>query len=76
MPSACATVVLSNVSNLESVCVTSRVSPDEVVYVGDGMNDAISANNAGVDAVLIDRNNEFTESDKYKIIRNLKELFE
>ena len=46
-----------------------------VVYIGDGMNDTISANAAGVDAVLIDRNNEFTESDKYQRIHNLKELF-
>ena len=53
-----------------------KYKPEEVVYVGDGMNDAISANNAGVDAVLIDRNNEFTDSSKYIRIRNLKELFQ
>ena len=48
----------------------------DVVYVGDGMNDALCAINAGVDAVLIDRTNEFPDSDKYIRIRNLKELFE
>ena len=47
-----------------------------VLYVGDGLNDTISANEAGVDAVLIDRNNEFEESDKYIRITNLLELFE
>ena len=49
---------------------------EDVVYVGDGMNDTLCANNAGVDAVLIDRIGEFPESDKYIRIRNLKELFE
>ena len=52
-----------------------KYNPEDVVYVGDGMNDALSAINAGVNAVLIDRNNEFSESDEYQIIRNLKELF-
>ncbi len=49
---------------------------DEVVYVGDGMNDTICANNAGVDAILVDRDEEFQDSDKYIRIHNLKELFE
>lgn len=48
---------------------------EDVVYVGDGMNDALCAINAGVDAVLIDRNEEFPDSTKYKRIRNLNELF-
>lgn len=47
----------------------------KVVYVGDGMNDTISANSAGVDAVLIDRIDVFEDSDKYQKIKNLKELF-
>lgn len=49
---------------------------DEVVYVGDGINDTICANNAGVDAILVDRDEEFQDSDKYIRIHNLKELFE
>ncbi len=47
----------------------------DVVYVGDGMNDTLCANNAGVDAVLIDRTGEFPDSDTYKRISNLNELF-
>lgn len=47
-----------------------------VVYVGDGLNDTICANNAGVDAILVDRNDEFPDSNKYIKIHNLKELFE
>ena len=49
---------------------------EDVVYVGDGINDTLSANAAGVDAVLIDRDNEFPESDKYIKIHNLLELFQ
>ena len=48
---------------------------EDVVYVGDGMNDALCAINAGVGAVLIDRNNEFPDSPQYTRIRNLNELF-
>lgn len=52
-------------------------NPDkkDVVYVGDGLNDMLSANRAGVDGILIDRENEFPDSDKYIKIKNLKELF-
>ncbi len=49
---------------------------NSVLYVGDGINDTISANEAGVNAVLIDRNEEFSDSDKYIRIKNLFELFE
>lgn len=48
---------------------------DKVVYVGDGINDTLCANNAGVDAVLIDRIDAFKDSDKYIRIKNLMELF-
>ena len=50
-------------------------SLDKVVYVGDGINDTLCANNAGVDAVLIDRIDAFKDSDKYIRIKNLLELF-
>lgn len=49
---------------------------EDVVYIGDGINDTICANEAGVQAVLIDRPGLFPDSDKYLRIRNLKELFE
>ena len=48
----------------------------DVVYVGDGINDTISANAAGVDAVLIDRDDSLPSSDKYIKIKSLMELFE
>lgn len=48
---------------------------DKVLYVGDGLNDTISANEAGVDAALIDRYEEFGDSDKYIRIKNLMDLF-
>lgn len=47
-----------------------------IVYVGDGINDTLCANNAGVDAVLVDRIDAFKESDKYIKIKSLMELFE
>ena len=52
-------------------------NPDksEVVYVGDALNDAKCANAAGVDAILIDRIDEFPDSKDYVKIKNLLELF-
>lgn len=45
-----------------------------VVYVGDAINDMICANRAGIDAILLDRLNEFEPSDNYVLIKNLTEL--
>ena len=45
----------------------------DVVYVGDGLNDMVCANAAGVDAILIDRINEHPEGD-YKKIKSLMDL--
>lgn len=45
-----------------------------VVYVGDALNDMLCANAAGVDAILVDRLNEFEPSDKYVLIKDLTEL--
>ena len=47
----------------------------DVAYIGDAMNDALSAIAAGVDAIIIDRNDEYPDSDKYLRIHNLMELF-
>lgn len=47
----------------------------DVVYVGDSLNDAKSAYNAHIDAILLDREGVYPKSDKYQIIRSLKELF-
>ena len=47
----------------------------KVVYVGDALNDALAAQNAGVDAILLDRNKEFGDYSEYQKIYNLMELF-
>ena len=46
----------------------------DIVYVGDSMNDVIAAHAAGVDAVLLDRDNEYPDSPDYFKIKSLKEL--
>ena len=38
---------------------------EKVVYIGDGMNDMVSANRSGIDAILVDRLNEYSESEAY-----------
>ena len=43
--------------------------------IGDALNDALCAERAGIDAILLDRNNEYQDSPKYLRITNLKELF-
>lgn len=48
-------------------------SNEEIVYVGDALNDVLAAENAGIDAILLDRNNEYSDS-KYEIIHSLSEL--
>ena len=48
----------------------------DVVYIGDAMNDALCAIAAGVDAIIIDRYDEYPDSDKYIRIHNLMELFD
>ena len=47
----------------------------KVAYIGDAMNDALCANAAGVDAILLDRIDEYDDSDKYLRIHSLMELF-
>ena len=48
-------------------------SHEEIVYVGDAINDVLAAENAGIDAILLDRNNEYS-LEKYQIIHSLEEL--
>lgn len=48
-------------------------SKEEIVYVGDAINDVLAAENAGIDAILLDRNNEYSD-EKYQIINSLSEL--
>ena len=46
----------------------------QVAYVGDALNDMISANRAGVNAILIDRVNAFDEADNYIKVSSLFDL--
>lgn len=46
----------------------------DIVYVGDSLNDVIAAHAAGVDAVLVDRDNEYPDSLDYFKIKSLTEL--
>lgn len=47
-----------------------------VAYIGDGLNDTYSANNAGVDAILLDRIGAFEDDRDYIRISSLNELFQ
>ena len=47
---------------------------DQVVYVGDGMNDMVSANRSGIDAILIDRLDEYSESEAYFKVHDLFDI--
>ncbi len=46
---------------------------NRVIYVGDSLNDAIAAKNAGISPLLIDRLNEFKDSG-YPVIDSLDEI--
>ena len=71
---------LNNTSSneIESLDLSNEIEPKEskglIDSIGDGLNDMISANNAGVDAILIDRINAFKEDDRYLKISNLWEI--
>ena len=47
---------------------------EKVVYIGDALNDALAAVNAGVKPILLDRLHEFGELMDYKIINSLNEI--
>lgn len=46
----------------------------DVAYVGDAMNDVLAAKAAGVQPILLDRENVYPDSDDYIRIKSLKEL--
>ncbi len=48
----------------------------DVCYIGDAYNDFLAAKNAGVTPILIDRKNEFPDSEEYIRLPNLKPIFE
>ena len=48
----------------------------DIVYIGDSLNDVLAAHAAGVDAVMIDRDNEYPDSPDYLRIKTLKELLD
>lgn len=47
----------------------------DIAYIGDSLNDALAANNAGVDAFLVDHYDEYKDDKSYIRIKSLKELF-
>lgn len=52
-----------------------RGDKKDVCYVGDSLNDCISAVNAGVVPILLDRNDEYQDAP-YKRIKSLSELLD
>ena len=53
--------------------LTYKGNKNRVIYIGDSLNDAIAAKNAGISPLLIDRLNEFKESG-YPVIDSLDEI--
>lgn len=47
---------------------------DKVVYIGDGMNDMVSANRSGIDGILVDRLDEYSESEGYTRVHDLFDI--
>ena len=47
---------------------------EKVVYVGDGMNDMVSSNRSGIDGILIDRLDEYSDSEGYKRVHDLFDI--
>ena len=47
---------------------------NDIVYIGDALNDMLSAQRAGLDAILIDRINAFDKEDHFEKIKSLFEL--
>ena len=47
----------------------------EVCYVGDSLNDCLSAVKAGIVPILLDRSDEYADSS-YQRIKSLKELLD
>ena len=62
--------------NKAMVAVGDKFTKQDVVYVGDGLNDALCAEAAGIDAVIVDRENAFANNNEFTIIKNLFELFD
>ena len=56
--------------------VKDQFKPEEVVYVGDALNDALCAVNAHVDAIIVDRDGTQPDRKEYKKIHSLMDLFE
>lgn len=48
----------------------------DIVYVGDSLNDIKAAKAAHVEAILLDRDDEYKDSEDYIRIRSLKELLD
>ena len=59
---------------LKALELLKYVDKEKVVYIGDSLNDALAAINAGVNPILLDRLHEFGDYKQYKIINSLDEI--
>lgn len=48
---------------------------EKAVYIGDGMNDMVSANRSGIDGILVDRLDEYSDSEGYFRVKDLLQIF-
>lgn len=48
---------------------------EKAVYIGDGMNDMVSANRSGIDGILVDRLDGYSDSEGYFRVKDLLQLF-
>lgn len=54
--------------------ISIKGNPDNVCYVGDSLNDVKAAINAKVQPILLDRLNEYSDSNEYIRIKSLIDL--
>ena len=55
-----------------------NINPEEMLHIGDGINDVLGANRVGADSVWINRNNKIWKEEEKPTyeIRSLKEIIE
>ncbi len=58
---------------LDAIIPYKNVMKNKILYIGDSLQDPLTASNAGVDGILLDRKNEYLEY-KNERIRSLSEV--
>ncbi len=53
---------------LDAIIPYKNVTKNRILYIGDSLQDPVTAFNAGVEAVLLDRKNEYGDYEKEKIL--------